>query len=383
MNNQENYFINNIDHDNGVLIINSKKKNNLEIKNSALINKRIEYFDWLRIFCSFSIIILHVSFQNWSISPIKSHEWKIFNFYDGIVRFGVPIFFMISGTIFLQKNVSFSIMIKKYIKNICTNLIFWSFFYSLRVKIIYKCSYKYAFLKFLNGYYHFWYLFRISGLYLITPILKEITKNEIIFHIFLILNFIFGFLFQNLLYFLSYYSKDFYKAFKQILGKLELNGFLEKTLFYYMFGFYLNKKNIKLFLRIIIYILGICGIIITFEMSYYISIKKNAKITFYSSKYINVFFMSIGIFIFFKYNFNDLKFRKRKKEFIQKIGRLTFGIYIIHPFVIEELNRRLKFNTLSFEPLYSVPIISLITFLISLLIVYLIKLIPFINQYIF
>ena len=209
-------------------------------------------------------------------------------------------------------------MIKKYIKHICINLIFWSFFYALKAKIIYKYSYKYTFIIFLYGHYHFWFLFLICALYLITPILKEITKNEIIFKIFLILNFIFGFLFHNLLYFLSYYSKDYYKAINQILAKLELNGFLEKTLF-----------------------------------------------------------------IFFKYKFNDLKYRKRIKEFIQKLGRLTFGIYIIHPFVIEELNRRFKFNTLSFEPLYSVPIISLITFLISLLIVYLVKLIPFINQYIF
>jgi len=318
MDNQENYNININDQDNRVLIINSKKINNLETNNSPLINKRIDYFDYLRIFCSFSIVILHVALQNWITSPIKSHEWKIFNFYNGVVRYGVPIFFMISGTLFLQKNITFSIMIKKYIKHICINLIFWSFFYALKAKIIYKYSYKYTFIIFLYGHYHFWFLFLICALYLITPILKEITKNEIIFKIFLILNFIFGFLFHNLLYFLSYYSKDYYKAINQILAKLELNGFLEKTLF-----------------------------------------------------------------IFFKYKFNDLKYRKRIKEFIQKLGRLTFGIYIIHPFVIEELNRRFKFNTLSFEPLYSVPIISLITFLISLLIVYLVKLIPFINQYIF
>ena len=129
--------------------------------------------------------------------------------------------------------------------------------------------------------------------------------------------------------------------------------------------------------------LGICGMIFTSGMSYYISLKKNAKINFFSSKCINVFFPSIAIFILFKYNFNDLKCRKGIIEFIQKLGRLTFGIYIIHPLVIDEFNIRFKLNNLSFEPLYSVPIISLITFLTSSLLVYLIKLIPFINQYIF
>ena len=383
MNNHKKYKYNNIDQDNRVLIANSNKVDNLETNNSALVNKRIDYFDWLRILCSFSVIFLHSAHQNQTICKINSHEWKILIFYEGIVRFGVPIFFMISGTIFLEKNISFSIMLKKYIKKIYINRIFWSFCYSLREKIIKKHTYKNTFLLFLNGPYHLWYLFRICALYLITPFLKGFTKNDQLLIIFLTLNFIFGLLFNNLLTFLSYFSKDYYNTFNQILGKYDLNGFFEKTLFYYILGFYLNKVNIKPILRKIIYILGICGMIFTSGMIYFISLKKNEKINFFSSKCINVFFPSIAIFIFFKYNFNDLKYRKGIKEFIQKLGRLTFGIYIIHPLVVDEFNIRFKFNNLSFEPLYSVPIISLITFLISSLIVYLIKLIPFINQYIF
>jgi surface polysaccharide O-acyltransferase-like enzyme len=131
-----------------------------------------------------------------------------------------------------------------------------------------------------------------------------------------------------------------------------------------------------------IYILGLLGTIFTSQMSYYISFKKNKKIHFNSYFYINIFFTSIGIFIFFKYNFNNLKFRKSIKDFIQKLAYLTFGIYIIHPFVIEELNIRFNISTLSFEPLYSIPMNSLITFLLSLILVYIIKLIPFINLYI-
>ena len=123
--------------------------------------------------------------------------------------------------------------------------------------------------------------------------------------------------------------------------------------------------------------------IFSFEITYYASVKKKKKISINSSNYFNTFLMSIAIFIFFKYNFSNFGNKKRIKEIIQKLGHLTFGIYIIHPFVIEELNIRIKLNTLSFEPLYSVPINSLIVFFISLLIAYFIKLIPFINRYIF
>ena len=128
--------------------------------------------------------------------------------------------------------------------------------------------------------------------------------------------------------------------------------------------------------------LGFFGTTFSFQMTYYISFKKNRIIHFYYDFYINVLFTNISIFIFFKYNFNNLNYKKNIKEFIQKLGRLTFGIYIIHPFVIEELKIRFNINILSFDPLYSIPINSLITFLISLILSYIIKLIPFINQYV-
>ena len=380
MNIQENYIIKKNEENKALINLNETKK--IEYNKSKLKNKRIEYFDWLRVFCCFSVVFLHLSGQKWHSSHIFSYEWKIFNFYDSIVRFGVPIFFMISGAIFLGKDISFGIMLNKYIRGIYLKLLFWSFFYSLREKIIHKNNYKKTFLLFINGHYHLWYLFRICGLYLITPFLKQITKNEKLFKIFLVLHIFFCLLFPNLLTIIFYNSKDYYNTLNVIISKFGLNGLLKNYQIYYIFGFYLNRYNIKPLFRIMIYILGIFGTTFTFQMTYYFSFKKNKKINFYSPFYINVFFESIGIFIFFKYNFNKLKHKKNKKEFIQNLGSLTFGIYIIHPFVIEELNRRFNINTLSFEPLYSVPINSLIIFLISLILTYIIKLIPFINQYI-
>ena len=365
---------------------NNKENINLieshELNKSTLKNKRIEYFDWLRVFSCFSVVVLHVSGKKWYSSQILSHEWKIFNFYNSIVRFGVPIFFMISGTIFLEKDISFGIMLNKYIKRIYIKLLFWSFCYSLREKIIHKNNIKKTFLIFLKGHFHLWFLFRICGLYLVTPFLKQIAKNEKLFKTFLVLHIFFGLLFPNLLIVIFYNSKDYYNTLNDIISNFGLNGFLNHQQMYYISGFYLHQYNIKPLFRIIFYMLGIIGTTFTFQLTYYISFKKNKKINFYSGFFINVFFASIGIFIFFKYNFNNLKCKKNIKEFIKKLGSLTFGIYIIHPFVIEEFYRRYNINTLLFEPLYNVPINSLITFLISLILVYIIKLIPFINQYI-
>ena len=148
----------------------------------------------------------------------------------------------------------------------------------MRQKIIHKNNYKETFFILLKGHFHLWYLFRICGLYLITPFLKQITKNEKLFKIFLALHILFCLLFPNLLAIIFYISKDFYNTLNEMISKFGLNSFLHFNQMYYIFGFYLNRYNIKPLFRIIIYILGICGTIFTIQMTYYISLKKKIKI---------------------------------------------------------------------------------------------------------
>lgn len=129
------------------------------------------YFDFLRIFATFAVIILHVSAQNWHTTDINSFEWNIFNFYDSIVRWGVPIFVMISGALFLNKNQSIKKIYTKNILRIIIAFIFWSLIYT--VLFSKGLSIKTMIINFFEGYYHMWFLFMIVGLYMITPFIKK------------------------------------------------------------------------------------------------------------------------------------------------------------------------------------------------------------------
>ena len=65
--------------------------------------KRCIYFDILRIVACFAVIIIHVC--SWYLySDINSPNWQVFNFYNSIVKWSVPIFVMISGALFLKAN---------------------------------------------------------------------------------------------------------------------------------------------------------------------------------------------------------------------------------------------------------------------------------------
>ena len=72
-------------------------------------NGRILYFDFLRIFATLSVMVLHVTAQNWHGTSVSSFEWQTFNFFNSIVRWGVPIFVMISGALFLNERETHTI----------------------------------------------------------------------------------------------------------------------------------------------------------------------------------------------------------------------------------------------------------------------------------
>lgn len=75
--------------------------------------KRTIYFDYLRVMATLAVIMLHMSAQNWYVSDVNGYNWQVFNLYDSIVRWGVPVFVMISGALFLKKGIVFKSNIYK------------------------------------------------------------------------------------------------------------------------------------------------------------------------------------------------------------------------------------------------------------------------------
>lgn len=89
------------------------------------------YCDYLRIIATFAVVVLHVSASNWCSTDVNGMEWQAFNFYDSIVRWSVPIFVMISGSLFLGRDIPIKRIYEKYILRMIIAFIFWSVFYAL------------------------------------------------------------------------------------------------------------------------------------------------------------------------------------------------------------------------------------------------------------
>lgn len=346
-----------------------------------LTSDRIICFDCLRIFATLAVMILHVSSYNWYSVDVISLEWQIFNFFDSIVRWCVPIFVMISGALFLDKECDIKKLYTKNILRIITAFIFWSILYAL-VNLAQGDTLSSAIVQIVKGHYHMWFLFMIVGLYIIVPFAKKITESDVLIKYFLVLSLIFTFIIPECISVLSFVDEAIGNAARDIAEKINFH-FTLGYLSYFILGYYLSKVDLSGKIRRLIYILSFLGFVSTITMSSFASLYRNeATGIFYEYFTINVMLESIGVFVFFKYTIPKIIINKNLKNIILKLSKYSLGAYLVHAMVIEQLNNIGGLNTLSFNSVLAIPVITSIVFIVSFSISLILNHTPILKKYI-
>ena len=336
--------------------------------------KRVIYLDYLRIIATFFVIILHISGQNIANVSINSLDFHVMNIFDSLSRFTVPMFVMISGTLFLnpKKNFSTKKLFTKNIFRLLTAFVFWSLIYTILSHLKHPKGIISFIFDFALGYYHLWFVYMLIGLYIITPILRKIVESKVITKYFLILSVVVNFIIPISLEIVGI------QYLNSIYNNIGLNLLFGYS-FYYILGYYLSIEDIKSNWRKIIYFLGIFGALATIVLTFIISRESNVlKTVFYDNFSITILFQSIALYVFAKYKMNDIKIDINK---ITKISNCCFGIYLIHALIINILNI-FNINTLTIHPLISIPLLSIIVYIISFILTFILNKIPIINKYI-
>ena len=76
--------------------------------------EKIIWIDNLRVIATIAVIMLHVSAPIlYKYGSISNYIWNIGNLFDGMVRWCVPIFFMLSGALLLNEDLEISSFLKK------------------------------------------------------------------------------------------------------------------------------------------------------------------------------------------------------------------------------------------------------------------------------
>ena len=353
------------------------------------VSLRQYHLDYLRVFASIAIILLHVTAQDMSSIEVECMGWNFYNIFNSATRWGVPVFVMISGALFLPREIPTKTLYKKYISRMAIAYVVWSAFYAIVDPIgnlIFTEGYQISLLEIvgniISGAVHLWFLPMIIGLYMCIPLIKPLTKNDNLIKYFLGLSFVFCFIKTQSELVATYLLNGSIATLFQNINTIFHNFHLDFVFgfsSYFILGFYLNKTDMTKKHRMIIYILGVIGFMLTVLLNLLAS--KNAgksSEAFYSATSVNVLLMSVAVFVWFKYN---AKGNDKLNKISIKLSKYSFGAFLVHIFIIQVLHS-FGIHSASFHPVLSVPAITLSTTIVSYLISMVLNKIPVIKKYI-
>ena len=350
-----------------------------QVTNNA--QNRVLYFDVLRILAVFFVMVLHTSGENWHDAGVNTYEWSILNLFNGISRWCVPVFVMISGALFLNHDISIKKLYSKYILRLVIAFIVWSIAYSFIWNIVGQRDIIKFFRAIIKGHYHMWFIYMIIGLYMVIPFLKKIIEDNILTKYFIILAFIFALFVPEIISIIKAFSSEHGDFAESTVGQVHLKIVLGFTI-YFIVGYCLNNVALSNKAKLIIYILGIVGFVSTVVFSLIISKKLDKPIAiFYSNESVNVFFEAVSIFVLIKNIISKSRFGNKTINAIQLLSKYSFGAYLIHALILTILNKFANLHSLTFNPILSIPLVSTTTFILSFGISAILNHIPIVKKY--
>ena len=218
----------------------------------------------------------------------------------------------------------------------------------------------------------------ICGLYIASPILKYIALCEKQIKYFVILSFIFVFIPNTMMIFKQY---KLIRYFFEIINKIDIKIIGGYSLYFLLGYYFFSTHTLKKKDYIFVYVFGIISLILTIFLNAITCILMKKPVTIIFNNLLpNILFYTIAVLCLFQYLCLNVQ-HSNKIVIISKIANYVLGIYLVHPLILDHLYM-INMPDFFIHPIFSIPIISIIVFLGSLLLVFIINKIPIINKYI-
>ncbi|MDR2906514.1 MAG: acyltransferase family protein [Bacteroidales bacterium] len=335
----------------------------------------IFWIDKLRILATLGVILLHTSSgTSYNYGNIPNLSWWVGNIFDSAGRFAVPVFLMISGALILSKTYdNIGEYLKKRVVKILLPFLFWSLIYI--VKNLFLAFYngtsmsfieilKFVIMQFKYGAsFHFWYIYMLIGLYLFFPIIgKWIKKSSAC----------------ELKYFLGIWLLTTFIHFpfiSKVFPNVDL-AYFSGYIGFPVLGYYLANKTSSDFRiekrRAILLILT--GFLITVLGTFFIA-KYNGHFsdTLYKPLSPQIILIAAGMFLLFK---SSSRNPQKYSTILLFFSKYCYGIFLIHPFILE-IMEKIHIQTSLIHPILSIPLICVLCFLFSMSIIWCVNKLPF------
>ena len=346
--------------------------------NATKDNRKI-YLDLLRILASVAVVAIH-SIGKWCGGHFSARlMWTVL--YDGLARWAVPVFVMISGALLLRNSEIEFAEIKRRIFKLIKLFLIWSFLL-IAYEIFYLKNYQAEsdiIARICSGG-HLYYLYIAAGLYLVLPFLNFIYQNETLSKYFLVLWMIFTFIIPRSLYYISWYFNK--EGFANISSALEFVLDISSIHMpvgysgYFILGGVLNRRQMSFKKGILFFSVG-AAITVGGTLGYTLVTRQAVSLRLFDYFAVNTLLMSIGIFIIAKQigkGIERLNSVDTIKKWLYRLSSAATGVYCLHPIVINTID--FPERVVYFFPLLTIPMVVMLNWTISLVIVAILKKLP-------
>ncbi len=351
------------------------------------------HIDLLRIVACISVIMLHSASQYWYAFPVTDSRWMVYNIWDAVSRFGVPVFVMISGMLFLSREGEVNLR-KLYCNNILRLAVayaVWSITYGLWDSREWTWGAGVTVRDYVAecvlGRYHLWFIPMLIGIYMLLPVIKTFTDHCSK---------------KNLEYFLLLFViLQIGRSTLAIIQIPTLANVLVQLLDvemvcsyvgYFVLGYYLYRYRLSHVWQVRAYFLAavslVLAAVISIRASRYYQVPKSEAFDSYS---VFTFVVTVAVFVFFQEKISKISWKGFAKKLLAELSANTFGVYLLHLLVIEWLQTK-GFDSLTIldailgetaaSCLLGIPLLTIISFLICNVMISILRRIPFLGKYI-
>lgn len=330
-------------------------------RKTQLKRKHIEELNITRAVAILAVLMIHSTSKPVTTLPENSSFYLMYLFFNIFPKFAVPAFILLSGFVlfynYIQKDLTKRVILEFYKKrliNIIVPYFVFSVFYYVMIlfaqtgdiKETFSLLFSYDFLKKLaigKAYTHLYYLFIMIQFYLMFPfILFFMKKSEKIKHFIIPIGFIIQWTFILL------NAKYWQVPYKGSVSLSYIFFFLVGSYFgiyYEKVIKYLNNKKTT-----VIWAIWLFFSFYNMYLYYYVFTKK----MYITNSYIfeitweiqsitaSVVILQISYWIYHRWN-------KQSIDLLNKIGNLSFGIFLFHPFILLLCRKLVVTNSVNYH----------------------------------
>ena len=337
----------------------------------------LAYMDLMRVFTVLALIMLFLAQAGKAGVDPDSTSWQVFHIYEGFTRWAVSGLIMLCGAFALDRGSDLRGAALDLLLPCFVALVVWSALYGVVVHLLSGGQFSlwrlWAEIKSAalgNTLSHLWILYPLLGLYLVTPVLGRFavsaSRGELIYFLALALVFAGLLPIWNALWPNSFWAG--------LLSRLQVHVVLGYA-GCYMAGYYFRTFVISRLSEIILYVLGVAGLVVTFWGS---RLFGGGWSLWFGYTTPNVTFTAIAFFVLFRYVLGISDERSRKQS-MRRLGATALGIYLIHQ-IIALIFRHFGLTVFTLPAVASVPLLALLFFALSAPFAWLRSMLPWVRR---